>query len=163
MAKKDDSGDYIVNGQKIWTSRAEHSDLMVLLARTTPKEQVDEAHRWAVGVPRRHARGQEERPRDPPDPHHDEPRHHRGVLHRHEGAGGKPDRRGRQGLPLHPLRHERRAHPDRQPNASATPTGSSPRRRTMPRSARCSAARSARTRAFSSRSPRPMRRCARPS
>ncbi|RYE47097.1 MAG: acyl-CoA dehydrogenase [Hyphomicrobiales bacterium] len=30
---------YIVNGQKIWTSRAEHSDLMVLLARTTPKEQ----------------------------------------------------------------------------------------------------------------------------
>ncbi|MEO4044857.1 acyl-CoA dehydrogenase family protein [Hoeflea sp. CAU 1731] len=30
---------YIVNGQKIWTSRAEHSDLMVLLARTTPKEE----------------------------------------------------------------------------------------------------------------------------
>jgi len=27
---------YIVNGQKIWTSRAEHSDLMILLARTTP-------------------------------------------------------------------------------------------------------------------------------
>ncbi|WP_421995688.1 acyl-CoA dehydrogenase family protein [Roseococcus sp.] len=31
---------YIVNGQKIWTSRAEHSDLMLLLARTTPKDQV---------------------------------------------------------------------------------------------------------------------------
>ncbi len=30
---------YIVNGQKIWTSRAEHSDLMVLLARTTPKDE----------------------------------------------------------------------------------------------------------------------------
>ena len=28
--------EYVVNGQKIWTSRAEHSDLMVLLARTTP-------------------------------------------------------------------------------------------------------------------------------
>jgi acyl-CoA dehydrogenase len=27
---------YIVNGQKIWTSRAEHSDLMLLLARTSP-------------------------------------------------------------------------------------------------------------------------------
>ena len=27
---------YIVNGQKIWTSRAQHSDLMILLARTTP-------------------------------------------------------------------------------------------------------------------------------
>ena len=35
------SGDgYIVNGQKVWTSRAEHSDLMILLARTTPKDQV---------------------------------------------------------------------------------------------------------------------------
>lgn len=31
---------YIVSGQKVWTSRAEHSDLMLLLARTTPKEQV---------------------------------------------------------------------------------------------------------------------------
>lgn len=31
---------YVVNGQKIWTSRAEHSDLMLLLCRTTPKDQV---------------------------------------------------------------------------------------------------------------------------
>ncbi len=31
---------YVVNGQKIWTSRAEHSDLMLLLARTTPLDQV---------------------------------------------------------------------------------------------------------------------------
>ncbi|TDH63776.1 acyl-CoA dehydrogenase [Dankookia rubra] len=31
---------YIVNGQKIWTSRAEHSDLMLLLARTTPRGEV---------------------------------------------------------------------------------------------------------------------------
>ena len=30
---------YLVNGQKIWTSRAEHSDLMLLLARTTPADQ----------------------------------------------------------------------------------------------------------------------------
>ena len=30
---------YVVNGQKVWTSRAEHSDLMLLLARTTPKEE----------------------------------------------------------------------------------------------------------------------------
>ncbi len=34
-----DGDRYIVNGQKIWTSRAEHSDLMLLLARTTPREQ----------------------------------------------------------------------------------------------------------------------------
>ena len=32
---------YVINGQKIWTSRAEHSDYMVLLARTTPKDQVE--------------------------------------------------------------------------------------------------------------------------
>jgi acyl-CoA dehydrogenase len=31
---------YVVNGQKVWTSRALQSDLMVLLARTTPKDQV---------------------------------------------------------------------------------------------------------------------------
>ena len=30
-----------VNGQKIWTSRVEHSDLMLLLARTTPADQVE--------------------------------------------------------------------------------------------------------------------------
>ena len=31
---------YIVSGQKIWTSRAEQSDLMVLLARTTPRDRI---------------------------------------------------------------------------------------------------------------------------
>ena len=31
---------YVINGQKVWTSRAEHSDLMVLLARTKPLEQI---------------------------------------------------------------------------------------------------------------------------
>ena len=34
-------GQYVINGQKIWTSRAEYSDLMLLLCRTTPREQVD--------------------------------------------------------------------------------------------------------------------------
>ena len=32
--------EYVVNGQKVWTSRALHSDLMLLLARTTPLEEV---------------------------------------------------------------------------------------------------------------------------
>jgi acyl-CoA dehydrogenase len=39
-AKKVDGG-YSVTGQKIWTSRAEHSDLMVLLARTTPLAEIE--------------------------------------------------------------------------------------------------------------------------
>ena len=34
-----DGDHYIVNGQKIWTSRSEHSDLMLLLARTAPKDE----------------------------------------------------------------------------------------------------------------------------
>ena len=39
IARRSNEG-YVVNGQKIWTSRAEHSDLMLLLARTTPRDQV---------------------------------------------------------------------------------------------------------------------------
>ena len=39
-AVKKGNDKYIINGQKIWTSRAEHSDLMLLLARTTPVEEV---------------------------------------------------------------------------------------------------------------------------
>ena len=34
-----DGDHYIINGQKVWTSRAEHSDLLLLLARTTPREK----------------------------------------------------------------------------------------------------------------------------
>src|SRR5690606_36604940 len=31
---------YVVNGQKVWISRVQHSDLMILLARTTPLAEV---------------------------------------------------------------------------------------------------------------------------
>jgi acyl-CoA dehydrogenase len=33
-------GRYVINGQKVWISRVQHSDLMILLARTTPLEEV---------------------------------------------------------------------------------------------------------------------------
>jgi acyl-CoA dehydrogenase len=39
FARREGDG-YVVDGQKIWTSRAEHSDLMLLLARTTPRDAV---------------------------------------------------------------------------------------------------------------------------
>src|SRR5688500_4669581 len=39
-AVREGNSTYVVNGQKIWTSRAEHCDLMLLLAGTTPREQV---------------------------------------------------------------------------------------------------------------------------
>ena len=31
---------YVINGQKVWISRVQHSDLMILLARTTPLAEV---------------------------------------------------------------------------------------------------------------------------
>ena len=119
-----------------------------------------EAHRRAFRLPRGHAHGQG--PDHPADPHHDEPRHDRDLLRRHAGAGRESDRRGRRGVPLHPFRHERRAHPDRGRMHRRRPLvhrqGDAPTRR----SAACSAARSGRTRACSSRSRAPMRRCAPP-
>jgi acyl-CoA dehydrogenase len=39
-AERHGNSHYLVNGQKVWTSRALHSDLMLLLARTTPLDQV---------------------------------------------------------------------------------------------------------------------------
>ena len=36
-----DGDHYVINGQKIWTSRAAQSDLMLLIARTTPRDQAD--------------------------------------------------------------------------------------------------------------------------
>lgn len=39
-----DGDTYVVNGQKVWTSRAEHSDLMLLLARTAPREAGKKPH-----------------------------------------------------------------------------------------------------------------------
>ena len=43
MAVKDGGG-YRVTGQKVWTSRAQHSDLMLLLARTSPREDQEKRH-----------------------------------------------------------------------------------------------------------------------
>ncbi len=39
-AEKTAAGSYVINGQKVWTSRAMESDLMLLLARTTPANEV---------------------------------------------------------------------------------------------------------------------------
>src|ERR1700690_1994762 len=38
-ARREGNDHYVINGQKLWTSRAEHSDLMLLLAHTASKEQ----------------------------------------------------------------------------------------------------------------------------
>ena len=46
-ARRTDSG-YVINGQKVWTSRAEHSDLMVLLARTAPPTETKRSEGLSV-------------------------------------------------------------------------------------------------------------------
>ncbi|MFB6302213.1 MAG: acyl-CoA dehydrogenase family protein [Haloferacaceae archaeon] len=40
-----DGDEYVITGQKIWTSRVDQSDYLVLLARTTPREEVDKRTR----------------------------------------------------------------------------------------------------------------------
>jgi acyl-CoA dehydrogenase len=39
-----DGEDWVIHGQKVWTSRVEHSDLMLLLARTAPRDKVAKPH-----------------------------------------------------------------------------------------------------------------------
>ncbi len=57
---------YVVNGQKVWTSRLQHSDLMILLARTTPLDQVkrksDGLSVFIVNVAQAMARGMTVKP-----------------------------------------------------------------------------------------------------
>ena len=82
MAERADGG-YRVSGQKIWTSRAQHSDLMLLLARTTPLEDVAEANRRAVHLHRRHEAGARGGHHDhPPHQDADEPRDDGDLLRR---------------------------------------------------------------------------------
>ena len=102
---KRDGSIYVINGQKIWTSRAEHSDLMLLLARTTPLEEgmkktqglsvllVDMREALGNGLTLRpirtmmnHATAE--------------------VFFDNLCAGRKLDRRRRQRISLYPLRHE---------------------------------------------------------
>lgn len=69
-----DGDDYVINGQKVWISRIEHSDLMILLARTTPREQVSKKTRglsaFIVDVPAAVGNGLEIRPIESMINHH---------------------------------------------------------------------------------------------
>ena len=147
-----------INGQKVWISRVQHSDLMILLARTTPLADVQKKSEgmsiFIVDLREAIGNGMTVRPIANMVNHETNEL----FFDNLEIPGREPDRRGRQGLPVHPRRPERRAHPDRRRVH---------RRRLLvhrqgephtPRSASCSAGRSARTRACSSRSPRPTSR-----
>ena len=148
---------YVVNGQKIWTSRAEHSDLMMLLARTTPRDEVQAQTEGMSRLPRRPAPGGGQRPDHPADPHHGEPRDHELFFDNLEvpaenliGEEGKGFRYILDGLNAERILIAAECIGDARwfIDQGAPPT---------PRSASCSAGRSARTRACSSRSPRAYR------
>jgi acyl-CoA dehydrogenase len=96
---------YVINGRKIYISRVQHSDYMILLARTTPRDQVKRKSeglsvfifdlREAIG------NGLTVKPR-------------RVMINNETNELLFEDlERGGQGLPLHPRRHERRADPHR--------------------------------------------------
>ena len=109
--KKGDS--YVVNGQKMFISRVLQSDLMLLLARTTPVDQVkkktDGLSVFLVDIRELKGKGLEVRPLRMMMNHSTNALFFDNV----EIPADEPDRPGGQGLLLHPRRHERRAHPRR--------------------------------------------------
>ena len=72
-----------------------------------------EAHRRALGVPDRPPGMRRARRHHPADPDDDQSLHHGSLLRQRSHSGLLARRRRGAGLPLHPLGHERRAHPDR--------------------------------------------------
>ena len=71
---------YVVNGQKVWISRVQHSDLMLLLARTTPLAEVKRKSEgmsiFIVDLREAHGQGHDAAT----DPEHGESRDQRAVL-----------------------------------------------------------------------------------
>ena len=117
---------YAVHGQKIWISTAQVAERVLLLARTTPARGGEEAHRGSLALLHRARpqlrRGARHR-QDGPQGGRLQP----AVLRRPAGAAGGPHRRGRQGLRVHPARHEPGAHPDRGRGGRHRPGGAGAR------------------------------------
>ena len=162
-------GGYLVHGQKVWTSTAQVANKIMLLTRTTKYEDCarptdgitifyTDLDRSKIDVHRI--------PEDGPQGGRFQRHLHRRPVH----SGSGPDRRGGQGLLLHPAQPQSRAHPDRRRGDRHRPGCAAPGRANTRGSAWCSTGRSARTRASSIRWPRtgciwsrPGRwRCARP-
>ena len=102
---------YVVNGQKVWTSRALHSDLMLLLARTTPidevKKRTDGLSVFLVDMRDARGKGMDIRPLKAMVNHNTTEVFFDNLAVPAENLIGEEGK----GLSLHPGRHERRAHP----------------------------------------------------
>ena len=77
-------------GEKVFISRVEHSDLMLLLVRTTPREQCAKPTRGLVRIARRSAGVGRSRPHRQPDQDHDESLDDRALVPGSQSAGGEP-------------------------------------------------------------------------
>ena len=104
-----DGDDYVITGQKVWTSRALYSDLMLLLVRTTPVDQVRKKTEGLsvllVDLAASKGKGMEIRPLKAMINHNTTEIFYDGLRVPAANLIGEEG----QGLPLHPRRHERRA------------------------------------------------------
>ena len=105
-----DGDEYVVNGAKIWTSRFQHSDYLLLLCRTTKYEDVTKPTD-GLSILLVDIKEAGDSITGSPHPHDDLARDQRGLHRQPPGAGGEPDRRRGEGFPLHPVRAQRRADP----------------------------------------------------
>src|SRR6266508_4237552 len=105
------NGGYVISGQKIWTSRALHSDLMLLLARTTPLDRVEKrTEGLSVFLLDMKSAGAKREIR----PIKTMINHATTEVFLDGRVPGKcARRRGGARVPVHPRRDERRADPDR--------------------------------------------------
>ena len=108
-----DGDNYIINGQKVWISRIEHSDLMLLLARTTDKEKTQKKTEglsvFIIDVKKAQGNGLEIRPIESMINHHSCELFFDDLVIPSESLLGEEGK----GFKVHPGRHERRANPDR--------------------------------------------------
>ena len=114
-----DGDHYVVNGQKTWTTLAQHADWIFCLVRTDPTRQEAGGH---LLPPDRHEDARHHRAAD--HHHRRRARGQRGVLRRRAGAGREPGRRGEQGLGLRQVPARQRAHrhrPHRRVQAAPAP------------------------------------------
>ena len=132
---------YIVNGRKVWISKALESEKILLLTRTTKFEDVE---RKTDGLTLFLTDLDRSKIDIQPDPQ-DGPKRgqlQRTVHRRSRGPRRGPRRRGRRGFPLHPRRPEPRALPRSPPRRWASGAPRCVRRCATATSVRCSAGRS---------------------
>ena len=87
VARREGNDHYVINGQKIWTSRAEHWDLYAAARKDDAKRADQEAHGGPVGFLSGYAARARRQYRHQSDPNDDEPCDHADIFRRPARAG----------------------------------------------------------------------------